>query len=206
MLRSALTLICTLLWSAPELAADIDAYFRLYYRLQIASDTYKGPLDFLREDGKGNSLTASDARWLKLDRANGYLQLGNKLGTDQILTMAIYRKAAGGELIVVGSSNCADACSFLVEFFTPAGEGLQSVRPESVLPVIDPTRFIKPGQTGPKNAPTVNYLPAQVGTSLTLRPWYGYEVEEQMDKRTRAAIQDVVLNWDRASGRFELNK
>ena len=45
-------------------------------------------------------------------------------------------------------------------------------------------------------------MPARVGTSLTLKPWYGYEVEEQMDKKTRAAIQDVVLNWDRISGRF----
>lgn len=198
----ALVLICALLWVAPAFAADIAAYFKLYYRQQVASGTYKGPLDFLRDDGKGDSIADSNARWAKLDRANGYLQLGNKLGTDQILTMAVYHKAAGGELLLVGSSNCADACSFLIEFFTPAAEGLQPVRAETVLPAVDPAHFIKPGQTGPKNAPTINYLPAQVGTSLTLKPWYGYEVEEQMNRTSRAAIQDVVLQWDRASGRF----
>jgi hypothetical protein len=71
-----------------------------------------------------------------------------------------------------------------------------------VVPAVEPSRFIKPGRTGPGNAPEINYVPARVGTSLTLKPWYGYEVEAQMSKATRAALQDVVLTWDRASGRF----
>ena len=202
MLRGALALVCAFLWSAPAFSAGIGDLFTLYYKQQVASGTYKGPLDFLRDDSKGDSLANSDSRWAKVDRANGYLQLGNKLGTDQILTMGVYRKVDGSELLVVGSSNCADACSFSVEFFTVGVDRLQAVAPEAVLPTIAPTRFIKPGQTGPKNAPTINYLPARIGTSLTLKPWYGYEVEEQMDKKTRAAIQDVVLSWDRATGRF----
>lgn len=202
MLVRAFALVCAFLWAAPTFAADIGDLFRLYYRQQVASGAYKGPLDFLREDGKGDSLVDSDSRWVKVDRANGYLQLGNKLGTDQILTMAIYRKADGSELLVVGSSNCADACSFMVEFFTPASDHLQAVPRETVVPAVPPSRFIKSGQAGPKNAPAVNYVPARVGTGLTLKPWYGYEVEEQMDKKTRAAIQDVVLNWDRIGGCF----
>ena len=107
--------MCAFLWAAPAFAADIGDLFRLYYKQQVATGAYKGPLDFLREDGKGDSLVDSDSQWVKVDRANGYLQFGNKLGTDQILTMAIYRKADGSELLVVGSSNCADACSFMVE-------------------------------------------------------------------------------------------
>ena len=68
----------------------------------------------------------------------------------------------------------------------------------------DPTvaQLVKTGQAGPGNKPDINYEPARVGTSLVAKPWYGYEVEMQMDTKTRAAIQDVVLTWDRASGRF----
>jgi hypothetical protein len=51
-------------------------------------------------------------------------------------------------------------------------------------------------------APSINYLPARVGTTLTLKSWYGYGVEEQMDDGTRAAIRNVVLDWDAKQGRF----
>jgi hypothetical protein len=51
-------------------------------------------------------------------------------------------------------------------------------------------------------APSIDYLPARVGTTLTLKPWYGYEAEEQMSATERSAIRSVVLHWDRARGRF----
>ena len=106
---------------------------------------------------------------------------------------------------MVGSSDCADGCYFAVEVFA-ATDRLQPLAAESVLPNITPDRFIKPGQAGPKNDPKVNYVPARIGTSLTLKPWYGYETEETMDKKTRAAIQDVILNWDRNAGRFVVTR
>ena len=196
-----LALLCALLWSTPSLAADIADYFRLYYKQQVATGAYKGPLFFLAED-KGDPLTPSDARQVTIDRGNGYLQVYDGAGTDQILTMAVYRKADGKELLVVGSSNCADGCTFLVEFFTVGTNHLAPVQSDAVVPAVAPARFIKPGQSGPKYEPKVNYVPARVGTSLTLKPWYGYEAEETMNKKTRAAIQNVVLNWDRANGRF----
>ncbi len=205
--RSApfVALVCALLWSAPSFAADIADYFRLYYRQQATNGAYKGPLDFLR-DSKGDPLTRGPSHHVTIDRANGYLQIDDGAGTDQILTMAVYRKADGTELLVVGSSDCADGCTFVVEFFTVAGDRLDPVPATAVLPAVAPARFIKPGQSGPKNEPNINYVPARVGTSLTLRPWYGYEVEEQMDKKTRAALRDVVLAWDRGSGRFTIAK
>ena len=52
--------------------------------------------------------------------------------------------------------------------------------------------------------PKIDYLPARVGTALTLKPWYGYETEEQMDAATRSAIQNVELRWDRDKGIFVL--
>ncbi len=50
--------------------------------------------------------------------------------------------------------------------------------------------------------PTFNYVPARVGTALTLKPWYGYEAEEGMDAATRGAIKEVELKWERAQGVF----
>jgi hypothetical protein len=197
----SLPLVCILLWAIPAFAADVADDFRLYYRQQVAGGAYKGPLDFLR-DGKGDPLTAGDQHQVTIDRANGYLQVSDSRGTDQVLTMAVYRRADGTELLVVGSSDCADACTFAVELFTVAADRLQPVAGDSILPAVEPSRFIRAGRAGPKNAPTINYVPARVGTSLTLKPWYGYEVEAQMDDKTRAAIQDVTLIWDRAAGRF----
>lgn len=50
--------------------------------------------------------------------------------------------------------------------------------------------------------PKVNYVPARVGTTLTVTPWYGYEAEAQMDSATHAAIRNVTLTWNRDTGRF----
>jgi amidase len=44
--------------------------------------------------------------------------------------------------------------------------------------------------------------PLAFGATLTLKPWYGYEAEEQMNAATRGAIQDVTLRWDRNRGVF----
>lgn len=192
-----LALCCAL----PASAADITDYFKLYYLQQVAPNPNGDVLDFLRE-GPDKALTASASRAVTIDRANGYLQVSDSTGTDQVLTMAIYRKADGGQLLVVGSSDCADACNFTVEFLAVSGDRLLRVAMDTVVPAIEPGRFIKSGRRGPDNTPKINYVPARIGTTLIVKPWYGYEVEEQMKKETRAAIQDVVLNWDRDSGRF----
>ena len=110
--------------------------------------------------------------------------------------------ADGSQLLVIGTSDCADACGFSVGFYAISGSHLHTIDHDAVVPAIDPARFIKIGHAGPKNEPTINYVPARVGTTLTLKPWYGYEVEETMSKPTRASIHDVVLTWDRTSGRF----
>jgi hypothetical protein len=196
-----LALTCALVWAVPAVAADIVDDFKLYYRQQVQEKTYVGVLDFLL-NGKADPLAAAPSRKVTIDRANGYLQIADNAGQDQVLTMAIYRQADGQELLVIGSSNCADACNFSVELFRPSGGRLASVAPESAIPKIDPVRFFKPGQVGPANTPTMNYVPARIGTGLTVKPWYGYEVEAQMPDKTRAALQDVVLTWDRANGRF----
>ena len=200
-LHAFVFLLLALCGALPASAADIADYFKLYYLQQIAPNPNGDVLDFLRE-GPDQALTASASRAVTIDRANGYLQVRDSAGTDQVLTMAVYRKADGGQLLVVGSSECADACNFSVEFLAVAGDRERPVALETVMPAIDPARFIKTGRTGPTNAPKINYVPARVGTTLTLKPWYGYEVEEQMKKEMRAAIQDVVLTWDSGSGRF----
>jgi hypothetical protein len=143
-----------------------------------------------------------------LDRRNGYLQINGNSGTDQTLTMAFYTRADGQRLIVAGSSDCADGCDFAVQFFVPDGNQLKPVPSRSMLPVISPSQFIKSGRQMPKALalidPKINYLPARVGTALTLKPWYGYEAQEQMDAATRSATQSVELNWDRNQGIFVL--
>ena len=58
------------------------------------------------------------------------------------------------------------------------------------------------GMAVAKNAPSINYAPARIGTGLTLKPWYGYGTEETMDGKTREAIQNVELNRDYTTGRF----
>ncbi len=141
-----------------------------------------------------------------VDRRNGYLRISDSSGTDQELTMAFYTMAGGRRLVVVGSSDCADGCNFLVQFFSADGGGLKPVPRQSVMPAVGPSDFIKAGHPIPKALvglePKINYVPARVGTALTLKPWYGYEVEEGMDAATRGAIQDVELKWERAQGVF----
>jgi hypothetical protein len=193
-------LLLALCCALPASAADITDYFRLYHTQHVPAPKAR-VLDFL-DKTPDKILTGSSSRQVTIDRANGYLQVADSAGTDQVLTIAVYRKADGGQLLAVSGSSCADACTFSIDFFAVAGDRLQAVASDAVLPAIEPGRFIKPGHKGPGNAPTINYVPARVGTSLTLKPWYGYEVEEQMSKPTRAALQDVVLQWDRASGRF----
>jgi hypothetical protein len=195
-----LALLLMLCCALPAQAADIADYFD-YYMQTVQISAKRSVLDFLQDDGE-NALKASPSRKVTIDRANGYLQISDSAGTDQVLTMAVYRKVDGSPFVVVGASNCADGCTFSVQFFNVTGERLSSVPRDSVLSAIEPARFIKPGMAGPTNEPKVNYVPTRVGTTLILKPWYGYEVEEQMKKQTRAAIQDVVLNWDRASRRF----
>jgi hypothetical protein len=203
----------TLFVALPAAAADGDiaGYFKMYYEQQVAGAKYDGPLDFLRDAATAHApadkiLVPSASRSVTLDRPNGYLQLSDGAGTDQTLTMTIYRKADGNPIVLAGSSNCADACSFLVQVFAPSGDRLQPVAPDSVIPAVQPAEFFPPGQAIPKalasQIPKINYLPARLGTTLTLKPWYGYEIEEQMDKATRAAIRTVTLSWDRAQGRF----
>ncbi|HTR84053.1 MAG TPA: hypothetical protein VMI56_06215 [Reyranella sp.] len=190
-----LGLIVVLLWAPPASAADIVDHFKTY----LAG--YKGSFEFL-QDGADKALAPNSARQVVVDRGNGYVQISDSSGTDRVLTAADYRKADGGEVLVVGSSDCADACNFTIEFFAVAAGGLKPLAREDMVPAVAPSRFIKAGGKGPSNAPTINYVPARVGTGLTLKPWYGYEVEEQMPKAVRESLQDVVLNWDRAQGHF----
>lgn len=190
-----LVLIAALLWAAPASAADIVDHFKAYLAI------YKGTFEFLQV-GADKALTSGPESEAVINRANGYIQIIGRAGTDRVLTMADYHKADGGEVLVVGSSDCADACDFTIEFFSAAATGLQPLAKETMVPEVAPSRFIKSGCTGPTNAPTINYVPARIGTSLTLKPWYGYEVEEQMSKAVRDSLQDVVLSWDRVHGRF----
>ena len=192
-------------------ASDISDDFRQYYRQHVVSDAEPNTLGFLLDAAKAGTsaeqvLKPSKTRSVIVDRRNGYLQIDDSSDTDQILTMALYTKADGSSLLVVGSADCADACIYLVQSFIAAGEQLQPVARDAVFPSIAPAAFIKPGHTTPKAlaalTPTINYVPARVGTSLTLTPWYGYEVEEQMNRDTRNAIRNIVLTWDGKQGRF----
>lgn len=192
---------------------DIAECFKLYYRQQMASEQYQQPLTFLQTAAMAHAdaetlLKAGPSRSVIVDRGNGYLRIDDTStsGTDQILTMAVYRKADGSLLLVVGGSDCDDACEFSVELFVASTDHLQPVPLHAVIPAIEPKRFIKPGQPMPKklaaNSPTINYVPARVGTALTLTPWYGYETEETMNSAARAAIRNLVLDWDAKEGRF----
>ena len=200
-LAPLIALAATLVWARPLMAADIADYFRLYYAQYVAPNPSNPPLDFLTGSAE-QALAANAARKVIVDRANGYLQIDDDSRTEQVLTMAVYLKADGRQLLVVGTSDCADACLFSVGFYAVSGNLLQVIERDAVVPTIDAARFIKTGQAGPKNTPTINYVPARVGTTLTLKPWYGYEVEEGMSKAMRASIHDVLLAWDRTSGRF----
>lgn len=190
---------------------DIADDFRMYYRQQVATGSYQGPLDFLHDAATAHMdveklLKPSASRAVVIDHSNGYLQIDDSTGTDQILTMAVYRKRDGSLLLVAGSSNCADACDFAIQLYAASADGLRPVALDAVLPAIEPKEFIKPGHPMPNAlasiAPSINYLPARIGTTLTLKPWYGYETEEQMDRATRSVIRNVVLYWDSKQGRF----
>jgi hypothetical protein len=192
-------------------AEDMAGYFARYYRQQVAGAAYHGPLDFLQDaatahKSAGEVLRSTASHAVLIDNANGYLRIDDGAGTDQALTMAVYRRADGGRLLVVDSSNCADACDLAVEFFAPGADKLDPVAPDAVLPRIAPQQFLQPGRQMPDRlralAPSIDYLPAQHGTTLTLKPWYGYEAEEQLSDADRSAIRSIVLHWDRVGGRF----
>ena len=214
MLAAAVAILAPVLRA--DAAEDIVGYFKQYYQQQVLGNSYKGPLDFLQNSAAQHLsadqvLVTSKARAVIEDRRNGYLQISDSSDTDETLTMATYRRADGSSLLVVGSSDCADGCSFAVEFFTPSGGRLDPVAAERVVPTIPSAEFIKPGSHAPKEIgltdPEINYVPARVGTSLKLSPWYGYEAEEQMEEaKTRSAVRDVVLSWDKSQGRFVESK
>jgi hypothetical protein len=214
---AAISAVVILLLAVPAAAAggDIAGFFAMYYEQQIAGAVYKGPLDFLRDAaarhaGSDKVLQSDASHAVTVDRANGYLQISDSAGTDQVLTMALYRKSDGGLVLAVGSSNCADACTFVVEFFAASGDRLLPLARDTIVPAIEPAQFLKPGQAVPKmlasRSPSINYVPARIGTTLTLKPWYGYEIEAQMDEATRRAIRDVALAWDRTQGRFLMER
>jgi hypothetical protein len=195
--------------SAP--GPSIVDYFKLYYQTELTRPAADIP-QFL-SDAIANHRSALQilkpgaSRTVAVDSRNGYLRIADSSGSDQVLTMAFYTRADRTRLIVIGSSDCADGCDFTVQFLVPGDGVLKAVPRESVVPALGPAEFIKPGRPMPKalagSEPKVNYVPARVGTSLTLKPWYGYETEEQMDSATRASIRNVVLQWDRARGVFK---
>jgi hypothetical protein len=172
--------------SAANASGDIVDYFTWYYRQQTVNAAYQGPLDFIRDAAAAHAgaeqvLKAGPTRAVIVDRRNGYLRIHDSAGTDRILTMAVYRKKDGARLIVAGSSNCADACAFVVQFFLAETGRLTPVALNAVVPPIGAAQFMKPGHQIPKAlasiTPKVNFVPARFGTALTLTPWYGYEVE-----------------------------
>jgi len=197
--------------SSAKVGEDIAGYFESYYRQEVVGGTYRGPLDFLRDAAAAHvtadrMLHPTETRSVLIDRRNGYLRIDDGAGTDQVLTMAVYRRSGGGRLLVVGSSNCADGCGLSVEFFTPGADRLNPVARDAVLPQIEPRQFVKAGHRMPDRlksiVPSIGYVPARRGTTLTLKPWYGYEAEEQMRSAERAAVRSLVLHWDRERGRF----
>lgn len=213
MIRGLPLLIALLLPSAvaaQQSTADIVQAFRLYYQQQVMNG-YDGPLDLMSDAAAAHVpaeriIASTASREVVVDKPNGYLQIADSSSSDQTLTLGLYQRAEGPPLLVVGSANCSDACKFMVQFFDLVGGKLQPVPRDALLPNVTPTEFIEPGKSTPKavegRTPTVDFQPARVGTSLFLKPWYGYEVEEQMDDATRAAIKDVELKWDRLQGRF----
>jgi hypothetical protein len=196
---------------AATAAEDMAGYFASYYRQQVVGQAYRGPLAFLQDaaaahKGPDEVLRPTPSRMVLIDASNAYLRIDDSADTDQVLTMAIYRRADGGRLLVADSSNCADACDLALELFAPGAGRLDPVKSDAVLPRIAPLQFIKPGSRMPDRlksiAPSIDYLPARQGTTLTLKPWYGYEAEEQLRKPERDAIRSIVLDWDRNRGRF----
>lgn len=197
--------------SSPK--AGIIDYFKVYYATEVTAPTTSAP-QFLRDASASHKtaeqmLKPADSRTVIVDAHNGHIQISDSSNTDRVLTMAFYTRADASRLIVVGSSDCADGCDFGVQFFVYGGDVLKPVPRSSVIPPLDAGRFIKLGRPMPRVLagiqPKINYVPARVGTGLTLKPCYGYEIEEQMDPATRGAIRDVVLQWDRSKGAFKLD-
>lgn len=197
--------------AAPVAAADIFDYFAMYYRQEVAARAYDGPLDFLSDAAAAHGTSAqllevSASRAVTLDPRIGYLRIDDSSDTDQILTVAVYPKADGDVLLFVGGSNCADGCSFSAQLFSLSADRLRPVPLSAVIPAIEPAEFISRGHPMPKMltglTPSIDYVPDRTGSKLTVRPWYGYEVEEQMDAATRGRIRNLVLSWDRAQERF----
>jgi hypothetical protein len=193
---------------AADASRDIVDYFRIYYARQVSNSS---ALQFISDAASAHTsadqlLNPAPSHAVIVDRKNGYLQIDDSSGLDQILTMALYRKPDGSALIVVGTSDCDDACDFSVQFFGPAGDGLRAVDSARVLPAVSASQFIKAGHPMPKAVagiePKIDYVPARAGTDLALKPWYGYEAEAQMDAATRSAIQNLTLRWDRNKGVF----
>lgn len=196
--------------AAQQPATDIVLAFRLYYDQQVVPD-YSGPLDLLSDAVAAHVaaervIAASASREVVIDKPNGYLQISDSSSTDQTLTLALYRRVEGPPLLVVESANCADACKFQVQFFDVTGGKLLAVPQTALVPSVAATEFIEPAKTAPAAiegaSPAVDYQPARNGTSLILKPWYGYEIEEKLDDAGRASIREVELKWDRAQGRF----
>ncbi len=52
--------------------------------------------------------------------------------------------------MAVGSSNCADACKFQVQFFDFANGKLLPVPTDSIVPPVAAAEFIEPGKPAPK--------------------------------------------------------
>lgn len=219
MVRGAVAAI--ILWlgalAAPPAAIgathDVAAYFTLYYQQQISGGAYQGPLDFLRDAAAVHTaardvLRRRPSRAVTIDAPDGYLQVTDSRDTDQVLTLATYRRGDGRWLVVVAASNCADGCSFAVSFFEPRGDRLVPIARATVVPAIDAGLFIKPGHALPAVittiVPAIDYVPARRGPTLTLKPWYGYEAEAQISSADRDAIRSIVLSWDRQTGRFVL--
>jgi hypothetical protein len=200
---------------AAEVKPNIVDYFRIYYEQEIVKRPHAEVLEFLRNAAAAREapeqvLAPGKAHFVTVDPRHGYLQIDDGSNTDEILTMAFYTRSDGSRLIVAAASDCDDACDFDVKFFTPADGSLKPVARERVIPPISAAQFIKPGRAMPAALagvePNVNYVPARIGTTMTLKPWYGYEVEERMqdqkDTVTRSAIRDIELRWDRNKGVF----
>src|SRR5208282_2465524 len=121
--------------------ADIVDYFRWYYQTQVANAPAGAALGFLRGAAANHAaatelLKPGTTRAVVVDRRNGYLRISDSSDTDQDLTMAFYTRADGRRLIVAGSSDCADACDFIVQFFIADGAGLKPVARRSVTPTV----------------------------------------------------------------------
>jgi hypothetical protein len=56
-------------------------------------------------NGADRVLRPTISRSVLIDASNGYLRIDDSAGTDQVLTMAVYRRADGGLLLIADSSD-----------------------------------------------------------------------------------------------------